>query len=612
MKTLSGCVLVVLAIAGARASAQQQQQPGLAAPSSTSALSGLVIDGVTRQPVQDAIVVLTSAAAIGNSTLRWQQFTDAKGRYVFVNLSSSGQYALTASAISFIEGVYAIDAAGAGETSSPIALAADEWQKDRDIVMWRPSTIAGRVVDESGEGIGSAFVRAFKRTRVGGADIFVAAQLASTDDLGNYRLTGLTPGGYLVQVPSVLGAFVGARSTGQFPWAPPPERDGRPRGYPATFYPGARMIGEATSIVLGRSDTKVGIDITLQPVELFRVSGRLTSPLSRGGLRLVAAGMDALGNGAEAATAEVRADGAFEFMGVPAGDYAIDSTRSVTTLSAAQFNPTIFGGVGMPAPPPSGGSSGFSYPVAAAPQVNWNMTRYGQNDEFTQFVGKQPVSVGRTDVSGLSVLVSGGAAVSGRLQLDADAPSLKPSGQEMSFFLEPLSPASGVPYPITIRNNEFTVPDVRPGRYFLRQRGSTKWVERSVLVSGTEHVTQPFDVTAAPLTIQVTLTNRACAISGTVSQPGAIVVAFLQQPREWIDFGLNPPAFRVVDVATNGSFNIEPLPAGDYFVAAVSATRRGDILDREFLAALAPRATRLSLTWGDRRTVDLAIVSVVR
>jgi hypothetical protein len=604
--------LVALVMAAAAQITAQQRPESVATPD-TSAISGVVIDGTTKQPIGDAIVVLSSESRNGGSTRR-QQFTDAKGRYVFVNLPAGDRYGVTTSAIGYLEGVYAIDPEAPSDTSSTITLAADQWQQNIDVTMWRPSTIAGRVVDEQGDGIGGAFVRAVKRTRIGGTDVLAASRLTSTDDVGHYRLTDLTPGVYLVMVPSVQGAFVGARSTGQFPWAPPSGSNDRPRGYPPTFYPAVPSIGAATALAIGRAETRESIDVTLRPVPLYRVSGRLTAVLPRTGLRLIPAGMEALGNGGEAALAQTEADGTFEFAGVPSGTYTVDTTRSVTTVSAAGFRPNVFGGVAVPGPPPGGGSSGYSYPAGAAPGLNWGVTRYGRNDEVTAFPARQTISVGADDITELSVAIVGGATITGRIQLatGGNQPDAKLSASESALFLEPVNVTDGVPYPISLKDNEFVIPDVRPGRYFLRKRTSTKWIVQSVLASGVEHLTTAFDVGAAPVTLQVTLTNRVCAISGTTSAPGATVIVFPQLPSGWTEFGINPPAIRVVDATANGAFDIDLLPAGDYLIAAVSPSHRADGYSREFLALLATRATRVSLAWGDRHTANLTIVSVGR
>jgi hypothetical protein len=47
------------------------------------------------------------------------------------------------------------------------------------------------------------------------------------------------------------------------------------------------------------------------------------------------------------------------------------------------------------------------------------------------------------------------------------------------------------------------------------------------------------------------------------------------------------------------------LPAGEYYVAAISRSFTDTWREAEFLARVAPLATRVTLTWSGKSTVDL-------
>ena len=190
-------------------------------PPTTSAISGVVIDAVTKEPLEDVTVALNFVD--GKTSIRRQDLTDEKGRFVFVNLPAGDKYTLSASAPGFIDGGLSRDSARPFSTLTNIALIADQWISDMSIPMWRPGSITGRVLDEAGEPVVGVFVRAVRRARAGGRDVFAAGPLNATDDTGAYRISNLDPGQYIVNVPSVLGQTPmpnssGTSVTGRYPW----------------------------------------------------------------------------------------------------------------------------------------------------------------------------------------------------------------------------------------------------------------------------------------------------------------------------------------------------------------------------------------------------------
>ena len=120
------------------------------------------------------------------------------------------------------------------------------------------------------------FVRVLQRVRMFGRDEIIAGTAALTDDRGEYRISGLTPGRYLVQVPSVQAAVPSATKfpapsalslasplpdgvmdiddtarlvIGRYPLPPPPAA-GRALAYPVMFHPSATSVTDAGTIEL--------------------------------------------------------------------------------------------------------------------------------------------------------------------------------------------------------------------------------------------------------------------------------------------------------------------------------------------------------------------------
>ena len=175
--------------------------------------------------------------------------------------------------------------------------------------MWKNAAITGTIVDEAGEPVVALQVRAVRRMFIGGRRRFVpSGALATTDDRGVYRLSGLPPGEYLVAASqptfsantSAFADIRTARGAGaELAWRlppgaangiqvgqaqlmlgrggaiPPPPVRGRMQIYPPIFYPSALAPAQATTIALASGEERIGIDLQLQPVPTVRVAGTL-------------------------------------------------------------------------------------------------------------------------------------------------------------------------------------------------------------------------------------------------------------------------------------------------------------------------------------------------
>ena len=607
----------------AQSLAQNPSQPPVAPPVSTGAISGIVIDGVSKEPLEDVTVALTFTD--GKMAIRQQHLTDAKGRFVFVNLPAGEKYTFTASAPGYVDGGYSRDTSRAFTTLTNVAINADQWVSDLVIPLSRPGSIAGRVLDEAGEPMVGVFVRALKRERAAGRDVYTVGAVTATDDTGAYRITSLDPGNYVISVPVVSGNMptpsnTGSTVAGRYPWRGASAADARPLGYAPTFYPTARTPTEAQPIELSLSQVRTGVDVTLRAVPLFRVSGTVPGTPYPLALRLVPDGSETLGLGGDAANTMTLADGSFVFEGVPAGSYAFETGRSVLQISSRRSAGSVFGELSLPVPPRpggAGGSSGFGLPFSAAPpDLNLGVTRYAAQSELTPaFLARTTIAVGGTDITGLVVPLESGASFSGRViwDTDPDKPDLKPSSFDQSLTLEPAGRNANQLRMVDTTAGVFKDPAVNPGEYFIRKRGSPgTWIIKSVTVAGADRTMRPVDLNGAVDDVLITLTSRGSTISGSVKELGAAVVVFPQDPTQWSGYGFNPPNMRVVDTATTGTFTVDRLPAGDYFVLAVDSARRLDWLESGFFAAAAPRATRISVAWGETKTAALTIVTVRR
>ncbi|HEX5070365.1 MAG TPA: hypothetical protein VFV78_09140 [Vicinamibacterales bacterium] len=620
-----------------------QNQPPEGDP--TAVISGVVIDGGTGQPVPGAIVSMSVAGRsipMGNQT---RQLTDDKGRFAFVNVWGENNYLLSASKFGYLDG-------GVGREKSPtdpirsVRVLKDQWLGGVRVTIWRPATISGSVRDESGEPMVGIIVRTLVRHRLMGRDELAAGPMTLTDDRGTYRIAGLVPGRYLVQVPSVQASmptktrYTGPGTTnapdggleldeqsrlviGRYP-LPPPPMNGKPRTYPMAFHPATSSIADAITLDLKYGDDRPNIDITLSPVSAVRVSGVLEGPpeaMTLMTVRLLAAGLENLGQGSETATALVDPSGQFTFVNVPPGTYTIDAPVSIYEFtqggSGVPNRPASF-----PSPPGIQGWSRSSNAPDGLSGLSFSTTNLRGGNDVPNYSGRATITVGSADMNGVVVRLKPMGTMTGKFVLEFDPTQPVPATPPRVSAT--LDAANGEVYlgqprsqsvpdaPVT----DFLITGVMPGQYWLR--ASPGWLVKSVVWKGRDYTTTPIDTTnAGDVTgVVVTVTNNRPTLSGVVTGTATLkaedcmIVMFPVERAQWQNIGLTPARFKSAVIGTGDSYTTTSLPAGDYIVAAIDRTIRSRWLDPSVLTQLEAGGARVTLAWGAKATLSVPVVVV--
>jgi hypothetical protein len=153
----------LLVTIGTQASASAQST---SSERSTNALIvGQVIDSSTGNGVGGALVTLSlinDAVALDSSSPRPRTVVStADGRYVFRDLSA-GRYTIGVSKPGYISGGFGTRRPGAPR--QPLVLADGQKLNASPISLWRHAALSGLVVDDGGEPVVGATVRALRRT----------------------------------------------------------------------------------------------------------------------------------------------------------------------------------------------------------------------------------------------------------------------------------------------------------------------------------------------------------------------------------------------------------------------------------------------------------------
>jgi hypothetical protein len=206
-----------------------------------------VIEGVVRRRGSDSgiagVAVVLSGPVQRNAT------SDEEGRFTFAPVPV-GDYSLRLSRAGFF-------ALADGQRTAVVSTSISQEQSRQSVVaqLSPGSVISGRVLDANGLPLVAANISVFRGQYVDGRRSFVLTNSGSTNDRGEYRLSWLSPGDYLVraETPSSAG----------------PELS--PAGGP-TYFGGEAQPERALPVKVGIGQEVGPIDVRLQPDRRVLVS----------------------------------------------------------------------------------------------------------------------------------------------------------------------------------------------------------------------------------------------------------------------------------------------------------------------------------------------------
>lgn len=231
-----------------------------AAKPATGQLQGRVVSFVTGQPIARAKVVVT-----GREFSSWL-YTNGEGAFRFPAVPP-GEYRVDVE-----RNGYASDWAArlGGRTSGKLVVIEAEQTRDLQIKLIPHAVLAGRVVDEFGEPLGNATVAALRVRRSYGKTKYEPTIVAFTNDLGEYRLSGLLPGRYIVVADHRFLFQDG--DTSRITAADPEERK---FAQVTTYFPAALNPESATPLDVRAAAQLGGVNIQISKARRLRLSGVL-------------------------------------------------------------------------------------------------------------------------------------------------------------------------------------------------------------------------------------------------------------------------------------------------------------------------------------------------
>jgi protocatechuate 3,4-dioxygenase beta subunit len=598
------CVLSALPVSGAVAQEVfinrttmelPPQLPGMGPrqfKSGTARIRGRVMSAETGTPVRRAQLRISGPDIGAKSAM-----TDAEGRYEFRDLPA-GKFNLSAVKSGFVTVQYG--QTRPYEAGKLIELVDGQILDKADIAMPRGSVISGRVLDEFGDPVADAMVSAMRSAWTAGRrKLQPTGRSAQTNDLGQYRIYGLPPGDYFVSATlrtgdgmmdmAMVAAMSGTARGAALSGLAGPTGSNPNSGYAPTYFPGTANGADAQRLTIAAGQEAQSTDFALLPVRLAKITGMV---IGSDGKPVEGSMINAVPRGGETGlmslggAARTDKDGQFTINGVAPGDYTLQ-TRAMQIMTTG-----------------SGDRMTFSM-------------RVGDPDGGDAEVGSLPVSVAGEDLSGVVILTSKGATVSGRLSFEGAAKPANLAGIRITSsgidtdYAGMLAAGSGAG--LVKADGTFELRGVTGTRLIRAVALPPGWMLKSVLVNGAD-LTDPgveFKPGETVAGLEVVLTSKVTEVSGTVKgsngQPvkDYTLVVFSDEPARWA----LPFTRHVASARPNleGRFELKSLPAGGYYAIAAEYIAQGEWGDPEVLERLKAKATKFSLDEGESRTLELTL-----
>ncbi|HEY7292777.1 MAG TPA: carboxypeptidase-like regulatory domain-containing protein [Vicinamibacterales bacterium] len=553
-------VLVSVLVAASPADAQPQTTtPALPAPvrdtptagRGTSTVRGRVVDAVTGRGLP-RVEIRIGGANLGTEPRT--TFTDATGRYELGGLPA-GLVTVVAVKPNYVRSSWGEERPeGPGKR---VTLTDAQRLDAIDFKLQRSGVIVGRIVDEVGEPVTDAGVHAMRYQFIQGARrLMPSGRVAQTNDLGEFRLYGLSPGQYYVSAILRSNTFGITETSDQTAYAP-------------TFYPGTGNLADAHKLAVAPGQTISGINLTLLPIQTATVTGRVVDSDGRPSTTNMIMVSQRTGSAVlNMMPYPVTSEGTFTLHGLTPGDYVIraQSGGNLVASMDVTVNGSDVNDLVLIASKPSTirGRVVFTDSATSAPPPRPAALEMGAVREWA--IGQPMRSAAKIAEDGTFEI----SLTSGHVVLR-------------------VAPVGGTPGPAGV-----------PG-----------WRLNRVMLNDVDVADTGIDIAsnASIDNVVVEMTNRVSEVTGSVTDADGkpvrecYVIAFAQDSVHWT---VQTRHLAVVRPAADDLFHLRLLP-GDYYVVAFADVETNAWTDPDFLALAKDVATKVSVADSQKQIVNVTL-----
>jgi hypothetical protein len=193
--------------------------------------------------------------------------TDDAGKYSIASIEP-GQYTMEVRRDGYIPAQWG--RRGGIRMPRAITLLAGQEIKDLNFRLQLWGVFDGNIKFDDGEGAGNVPVLAYRKTYLRGRLSYEVAGSARTNDRGAYRISGLSPGAYLVA--AIYNKPVRPRDADDDPLDAPEYE----MSYSSTFFTSGHELADAVPLYIHAGEELHGVDMYLTPVKTIRVRVEVT------------------------------------------------------------------------------------------------------------------------------------------------------------------------------------------------------------------------------------------------------------------------------------------------------------------------------------------------
>lgn len=524
-------------------------------PEELSSLEGRVVNAATGEPVGKAslrLVRTRSTPGPDDWLLDYSAVSDSTGKFAIANIEP-GKYRLHASRNGFLDVEYG--AHGSQTTGTVLDLEHPQQMKDINLRLTPYGVVTGRILDADGEAVEGAQIQFLRSRYIDGKKVLASTDQAYTNDLGEYRKYGLTPGKYYVYAEDFEGAPTLSKDKEQ---------------YVPVYYPGVVDPAGAIPIdVPAGAQTNAG-NMMLRRAPAVAVKGKVVVELTETTGPPTVTFSPRIGHDSRAvgnhrvAQVRVSASGEFEVRGLTPGSY--------TAMAAI-------------------GKAGI---WRISPTVN--------------------VDVGATNMEGIVLTIGNYVSVPGRIRVEGDAALDMKSLRVHERAGGPTSDSGYYdPGERVAEDGMFKLSDLIPDRYGAAVTGLPDgFYTKSIRVGETDITYSGFELRdGPPPRIDVLVSPKAATVSGVVqtgdtNKPAAgATVVLVPTDKERAPIA---ELYRHATTDQFGRFAFRSVVPGEYKVYAWEDVESTAWMDPEFMKPLQGMGESVTVDEGDQASVQVNLI----
>jgi 5-hydroxyisourate hydrolase-like protein (transthyretin family) len=575
-------ILSAQVTAAGRGNPQDAPLPPPTPPADLATLEGQVSNALNGTPLRKATVNITrqnGGPMAAGSKSNYSATTDASGHYSIVGIEP-GTYRVDANHTGFLDMEY--NARRPGGPGTALDLARAQKMTGVDFRLTPHGVVSGKITDEDGDPLEGVQIQILRLVYSQGRKQLQQNGGTSTNDLGEYRLSGITPGKYYLSA-----IFRNRRPT----MAAVPDADTPQEDYVTTFFPGVTDIAAASPIEMAPGDQMQGVNLRLTKIRTVRVTGHAVDntappqPVPDGG------------RGAVIRTVN--------------GEVMTAVTMPVNGRIQLRLQPrSSFGPNGMGTNAPVRADGTFEFP-SVAPGSYYLIASSNQGGRNGARIARQPLDVGDSNIEGVNIAINPGADVSGHVRYDGDPPQPLPS---LTVRLTPRDTGMGIPAPQPAKveaDGSFHFDDVSPDLYNVTVSTPPGLYLKSVRSGNNDVMVSGLDLAngAAPLDISMGLNPpqvTGSVVNAESGQP-AVAVTVVLMPREKERQDQNY-FYSTATTDRYGNFSFNRVTPGDYAVYAWEDVQYGQWFDPEFMKACEGKGETLTAKEASPVNVKLTLI----